>query len=82
MVCFLIGKNMALTENDIIDIIYALYETDTDGWGTGDDEYLAARKYCNVAISRWEKSRKHVQRSEHDYQSQLKCCERKPVCQV
>ena len=46
---------MALTENDIIDIIYSLYETDTDGWGTGDDEYLAARKYCNVAISRWEK---------------------------
>lgn len=45
----------ALTENNIIDIVYALYETDDDGWETDSDEYLAARKYANVAINRWEK---------------------------
>ena len=46
---------MALSENDIIDIVYSLYETDDDGWETDDDEYLAARRYCNIAINRWEK---------------------------
>lgn len=44
----------ALTENEIIDIVYSLYETDTTGWEATDEEYLAARKYANVAIARWE----------------------------
>ena len=44
-----------LTEQNIIDIVYALYETDTDSWSATSDEYLAARKYSNVAINRWEK---------------------------
>lgn len=46
---------MALTENNIIDIVYSLYETDDDGWDATSDEYLAARKYCNTAIARWER---------------------------
>lgn len=45
---------MALTENQILDIVYALYEGDDDGWETTSDEYLAGRKYCNAAINRWE----------------------------
>lgn len=44
----------ALTEENIVDIVYALYETDTTGWETTSEEYLAARKYANVAIARWE----------------------------
>jgi hypothetical protein len=43
-----------LTEEQIIDVVYALYETDDTGWASTSDEYLAARKYCNVAINRWE----------------------------
>lgn len=50
---FFNGGNM--TENSIIDIVYSLYETDDDGWDVGSDEYLAARKYCNTAIARWER---------------------------
>lgn len=45
---------MALTENEIIDIVYSLYETDTEGWDTTSSEYLSARNYCNAAIARWE----------------------------
>lgn len=45
---------MALTEENIIDIVYAMYEGDDDGWETTSDEYLAARKYANAAIARWE----------------------------
>lgn len=44
----------ALTENDILDIVYALKEGDDDGWETDSDEYLAGRRYCNSAIFRWE----------------------------
>lgn len=43
----------ALTENDIIDIIYSLYETDDDGWDTTSSEYLTCRVYCNAAIQDW-----------------------------
>jgi len=43
-----------LTEEQIIDIVYSLYETDTTGWDTTSEEYLAARNYCNIAIARWE----------------------------
>ncbi len=47
-------KMAALSENDIIDIVYSLYETDTTNWSVTDEEYLAARKWANVAIRRWE----------------------------
>lgn len=45
---------MAMTEQQIIDTVFALYETDTTGWDTTSEEYLAARTYCNVAIGKWE----------------------------
>lgn len=44
-----------LTEADILNTVYALYETDTSNWSATDDEYLAGRKYCNIAINRWER---------------------------
>jgi len=44
----------ALTEQEIINIVYSLYETDTTNWATTEEEYLAARQWCNVAIRRWE----------------------------
>lgn len=43
-----------LTENSILNIVYALYEGDTDNWGTTSDEYLSSRVYANAAINRWE----------------------------
>lgn len=46
---------MALTENEIIDIIYNLYETDDDGWDTTSSEYITARAICNAAINDWAK---------------------------
>lgn len=45
---------MALTENNIIDIIYSLYETDNEGWDTTSSEYLSVRNFCNAAIKKWE----------------------------
>lgn len=45
----------ALTEQEIIDIVYSLYEGDTEYWDADSDEYLTARKYANLAISRWER---------------------------
>lgn len=44
----------ALTEQEIINDVYALYETDTGNWATSDEEYLAARKYANIAVRRHE----------------------------
>lgn len=44
----------ALTENEIIDIVYSLYETDDTGWDTASSEYLSARIICNAAIKKWE----------------------------
>jgi len=43
----------ALTEQELINLVYALYETDTGNWATSDQEYLAARKYCTIAIKKW-----------------------------
>lgn len=43
----------ALTENQIIDIIYSLYETDDTGWDTTSPEYITARAFCNAAIRDW-----------------------------
>lgn len=43
-----------LSEQEILNIVYALKEGDDDGWDTDSDEYLAGRKYCNSAITRWE----------------------------
>lgn len=44
----------ALTENEILDIVYSLYETDDDGWDTTSAEYLSARVFANAAIRKWE----------------------------
>jgi hypothetical protein len=44
----------ALTENDIIDIIYSMYESDTTGWDPLSTEYIVARSLCNAAINQWE----------------------------
>ena len=43
-----------LTENNILDAVYALYEGDATGWTTTTDEYLAGRIYANAAVNRWE----------------------------
>lgn len=43
-----------MTEQEILNTVYALYEGDTTNWGTTSDEYLAARIYANAAINRWE----------------------------
>lgn len=42
------------TESNLIDFIYSNYETDNTTWGSGDAEYLTARRLCNAAIMRWE----------------------------
>jgi len=44
-----------MTEQEIINQVYALLEGDTENWDTTSDEYLAARVYCNAAINRWER---------------------------
>lgn len=44
----------SMTENEILDTVYSLYETDTTNWDTDDEEYLAGREFCNAAIKRWE----------------------------
>jgi len=44
----------ALTENQVIDIIYSLYETDDTGWDSTSPEYITARVYCNAAINDWK----------------------------
>jgi hypothetical protein len=44
-----------MTEQQILNAVYALYEGDTENWETTSDEYLAGRVYCNVAINRWER---------------------------
>lgn len=43
-----------LGEQEILNIIYALYEGDTTNWDSTSDEYLSARVYANTAINRWE----------------------------
>lgn len=43
-----------LSEQSILNIVYALYEGDTSNWSTTSDEYLSARVYANAAINRWE----------------------------
>lgn len=43
-----------LTENEILDIVYSLYETDDEGWDTTSAEYLSSRVFANAAIRKWE----------------------------
>jgi len=43
-----------LTEQNILDIVYALYEGDVTNWIPESEEYLTARIYANAAINRWE----------------------------
>jgi hypothetical protein len=45
---------MAITESEIIDLVYSLYEGDQDTWASTSDEYLTARRYAKAAILRWE----------------------------
>lgn len=42
-----------LTENQIIDIIYSLYETDDTGWDPTSPEYITVRAFCNAGINDW-----------------------------
>jgi len=44
---------MALTENNIIDAVYALYETDDTGWGATSSEYLSTRVFLNAGLNDW-----------------------------
>jgi hypothetical protein len=43
-----------MTESQIIDQIYAMYENDSDTWGSTSTEYLTARTIAKAAIRRWE----------------------------
>lgn len=45
----------ALTEQEILNIVYSLYETDNDNWATDSAEYLSGRMFANAAIVKWEK---------------------------
>lgn len=42
-----------LTETQVIDIIYKLYEIDDTGWDATSSEYITARAICNTAINDW-----------------------------
>jgi hypothetical protein len=42
-----------MTEKEIIDQIYALYEGDNDLWETDSDEYLVTRRFLNAGVNRW-----------------------------
>jgi hypothetical protein len=44
----------AMTEEELFQQAYSLYEGDTTNWGTSDAEYLAARRYSKAAIQMWE----------------------------
>jgi hypothetical protein len=50
----------ALTENEIMDIVYTLYETDNTGWDTDSAEYLSGRAFGNAAIRLWERYKNSV----------------------
>lgn len=43
-----------LQEQEIMDQVYSLYESDNDTWNPTDSEYLTARNYSKAAIRRWE----------------------------
>jgi len=42
-----------MTEQELIDQIYGLYEGDNDLWDTTSEEYLVARRYLNAGVNRW-----------------------------
>lgn len=42
-----------LTEQNIIDAIYQLYETDDAGWDSTSSEYITARGYINASVKDW-----------------------------
>lgn len=44
-----------LSENQIIDIIYSLYETDDTGWDSTSPEYITVRAFINAAVNNWAK---------------------------
>jgi len=43
-----------LNEQELLNIVYAMYEADTSNWAATSDEYLSARVMANAAINRWE----------------------------
>ena len=43
----------ALTETQIINAIYQLYETDDTNWDATSNEYLTARGFINAALADW-----------------------------
>lgn len=43
----------ALPEQEILNIVYSLYETDDENWDTTSSEYLSARVFANDAINKW-----------------------------
>lgn len=43
-----------MTEQEIIDLVYSMYENDSDGWDATSSEYLTARAIANGAIRRWK----------------------------
>lgn len=45
---------MALTETNLIEAIYMLYETDDTGWGATSAEYLTARGFLNAGLYDWK----------------------------
>lgn len=52
---FLWLKSMLkLNETEIIQQAYTLVEADTTDWSTSSDEYLAARRFANAAVNKWE----------------------------
>lgn len=44
----------ALTEQQILNIVYSLYETDDTNWDTDSSEYLSGRVFANAAIVKWQ----------------------------
>jgi hypothetical protein len=44
-----------MTEQNLLNAIYEMYESDNDHWATTDAEYITGRTYCNRAIARWER---------------------------
>lgn len=43
-----------MTESEIMEQVYTMYEGDVEGWDSSSDEYLAARRYGNAGVNRWE----------------------------
>lgn len=49
-----------LTEQEILNICYTIYESDDAGWDTDSAEYLSGRVFANAAIRVWERYKNTV----------------------